>query len=204
VAIPAFTQAVETDTSGRAFEWLAYCHARAGNFPTAIEYGGKALAAGRKTVAVYANRAASRSSTGDSAGSLADAEDALKIDPSCKSALVSRAIARVRLQPQNQPLPPEVVYDLEAGLEVDERRGWVLSLLAEARVRVADPTDADRERALWAVNRAVRVGYSPVALEKRKVFAAQLDPERFKAALFVLDTERLPQETRPLCVCPDG
>lgn len=202
-AIPSFQKAAETDTSGRAFEWLAYCVAREKAYSLASDYGGQALDAGRRTLAVYANRASTRSHTADDRGALADAEAALKIDPNCKAALFIRGIAKFRLLGQGQPVPREIVNDLKAGIQEDERRGGMLMLAAETHVRVQNPNDADREWAFWAVNRAVRVGYSPANIEKRTMFKDQLGDERLGAALLVTDDERLAPDLRPQLVLPN-
>lgn len=202
-AIRSFQKAAETDTSGRAFEWLAYCVAREKAYSVASDYGTRALAAGRKTVAVYANRSATRSHTADDLGAMADAEEALKIDANCKVARINRGIAMFRLLAQGQPVPREIVDDLKAGMQEDERRGGMLMLAAEVHVRVQNPNDADREWALWAVNRAVRAGYSPANVEKRTVFKDQLGEERLRAALIVTDDERLALDLRPQLVLPN-
>jgi tetratricopeptide (TPR) repeat protein len=200
-AVASFAAAEANDPSGRAAEWLAYCHARSGNHLTALKYGDSAVAADRHTVAVYANRAAARLGAGDASGAVDDAERARDIDPNCRAATLTLVKAKYRSCPKPGPVDRRLVAELEGvAATADDPAVWVL--VAEARVLVADPTDADIASALEALRQARRLGQPRENLERNHTLKGRLDPERFRAAL---DTAAAgtPPHTPPYLVRPD-
>jgi hypothetical protein len=200
-AAAAFTEAEATDPSGRATEWLAYCHARSGNHQTARECGDRAVAAGRHTVAVFANRAAARLGTGDPSGAADDAGRAVALDPTCRAARLTLAKANYRGRPKGGAVDRGLLDALEvAAADGADPAVWVI--VAEARLLVARPTDEDVARSLEAVRQARRLGYPPENLKKYRTLSDRLDPDQFRSAL---DTPTVapPKDVQPYLVRPD-
>jgi tetratricopeptide (TPR) repeat protein len=204
VAVAAFLEADKTDPSGRAAEWLAYCYAHIGNYDWALRWGEKAEGAGRRTAAVYANRAAAAQIVaGKDEAAVADCDRALDLDGRCRAARLTRGQAAFRLQANKQPLDRRVIDDLEAGLRGIEPAAGVLVLLAEAYLLVDRSTEDDRVRAVNALARAVRAGYKASALAKQSTFATQLAHRTdFQTALATKPDPPTPTP-HPQLVCPD-
>ncbi len=200
-AAAAFTEAEATDPSGRAAEWLAYCHARSGNHQTARECGDRAVAAGRHTVAVFANRAAARLGTGDPNGAADDAGRAVGLDSNCRAARLTLAKANYRARSKVVPVDRGLLDALEAAA-ADGADPAVCVIVAEARLLVARPTDEDVARSLEAVRQARRLGYPPENLKKYRTLSDRLDPDQFQSAL---DTPTVapPKDAQPYLVRPD-
>lgn len=203
VAIPEFIEAAKTDDTGRADECLAYCYAASGSLQLTIDPANKAEAAGRKTVSVYANRAAAHYHSNKYGQAIADAEQALAIDADCTAAQLTHALARLQLARQaGNVLPRSVVDELDrianAGTGLT---AGVWGTVAEARAGVANPTDADRDRAVDAVRKAMQEGAKADTFRRSRPLAGLKDRADFQAALEITAAPH-PPAPNPQFVCP--
>ncbi|MCU0705672.1 MAG: protein kinase [Fimbriiglobus sp.] len=200
-AIVAFEQAASQDSTGQAAEWLGYCHLQVGNPSIANTHLVRAEQLGRKTVSVYANRAAARLTVMSAAEAAADASAALAIDPHCQQARLTHALATFRMRGMSGVVDRAAVAHLEQLVQEEAKHCGLWLTLAEARVRVQDPTPADFDRAIEAVGLALQHGQPRNSIARNRVFLDALkDDPRFLAAL---ETPRLQRaNSHPGAVCP--
>jgi hypothetical protein len=183
LAIVHFRKAAETDTTGKADEWLGYCFAHTGSHDTAIKHCTLAEKAGRLTSAVYANRAASELLRAKDSDAAADAAAAIALDPSPQARL-TRSLAVFRLLKRDTPFDRGTLAEIERGIAGNEDNSTLWAVLAEARVRVKDATDEDRTSALDAVKKAMLNGTPRLAFEMNPTLVAAFDGDsRFAGAL---------------------
>jgi hypothetical protein len=175
VAIDAFSDAAKTDKTGRAAEWLAFCHARTSTHPMAIKYADQAEKAGRKTAAVYANRAAAKLFGGDNAGAANDAAEAIRIDADCTPAKLTRGLAVYKLEGRGPTVSRDALAVLEDAIPGNEGHAGMWASVAEARVRVVGATPDDHDRAINAIRQALRAGGKKEAVGGNKAIKAALE-----------------------------
>ncbi len=203
VAVVAFGEAVRTDHSGRSAEWLSYCHARCQNPAAVIKYADDAETAGRKTVAMYANRAVAKMLTGHDAGAAADAAEALKLDDTCHQARLTRGLMAYRLHSREVAVPRGLLVELDAALPGNGDHAGLWLNLAEARARVVNRGPADDARVLAAVRESLRCGGKRSAVAENAAITAALQDDPKYAATLATPAERAPATIDSQLVMPD-
>ncbi len=203
VAVIPFQQASETDKTGRAAEWLGYCYARSSTQQRAIEFTDRAEAAGRKTAAVYANRAAAKMLLNDQSGAADDAVKALDIDHDCTPARLTRGLVVYKLQGRGVPISRAVLGELENACRGNEGHAGLWHDVAEARVRVVGADDDDRTRAIKAVEQSLRAGGRPTAFTMNKTIMAALKNDPHFQVVLATPAERTPAGIESQLVRPD-
>ncbi len=183
VAIVHFTEAARTDASGRATEWLSYCHASSDNPAAVLKYGDDAEKAGRKTTAVYANRAAAKMLQADDTGAANDAAKALEYGDS-PAARLTRGLAVYKIHSREESVPRKLLAELEEAIPGNEENATLWLNVAEARARVEDRDPADVTEAIKAVQETRRTGGSRLSVETNTAITAALtaDP-RYQTVL---------------------
>lgn len=184
MAAVEFLEAAQTDRTGRANGFAAYCLSAGGDMKGALKEADDAVRLGYRPAPVYANRAYNYSKLGRHQEAITDCDEALRLDPELLAARYTRAHARLQLHLYKKaPIPPEAITDIERVTARMRDVPDVWDTAAQLYLLTSAGNPASRDSAGRAAKQAVLTGKPPAVLGLNPVLQALKGQKDYDDAL---------------------
>lgn len=195
LATAAFAKAGKANNDGKAYSYAAFCHAREKNAGAATFYAGLARAAGYDDLPLCLTSAYGSLLNNDLASALVECEAALKLDPSCRPALLTRWCVRSQ-QAQKNNLPPDrsLIADFEAASRDSHLPGSLWLQGATMYLVVDCRTQTDLDYAAEAVRHAVNSDAKIQSIVKTRVHSHLKSHPVYQKAINSIEANNPPKD----------
>jgi eukaryotic-like serine/threonine-protein kinase len=203
LAAAAFAKAGQANNDGKAYAYAAYCQAAMKNSRAAVYYVGLARSAGHNDLPLFLTAAYSSLLHEDLEVAAAECDTALKIDPTCRPALLTRCYIRFQqARKENRPVDRQTVVDFGIASRDGELPGAVWLVGAHVYLDVIDHQKCDLDRAADAVRNAVNSGTTAREIVGTRSLDSRLKNHPVYQQALQLPANPNPPNGNPYLICP--